>query len=152
MQIFVKMVSGRTITLDGKASDTIYVVKVKIQITEGIGPREQRLIFDEQRLEDDRQISEFNIQPESTLCLVIVRILHIFIKFCESRRYALQVDPSSIAADVKLAIRERDGLAERHIRLRFGEEVLEDERTLSSHNIFDDDVVHASDGACRACE
>ena len=117
MQIFVKMVSGRTITLDGKASSTIYAVKVQIQITEG--PREQRLIFDEQRLEDDRQISEFNIQPESTLCLVIVRILHIFIKFCESRRYALQVDPSSIAADVKLAIRERDGLAERHIRLRF---------------------------------
>ena len=119
MQIFVKMVSSRTITLDGKASDTIYVVKVKIQITEGIGPREQRLIFDEQRLEDDRQISEYNIQPESTLSLVIVRIPQIFIKCCGSRRYALHVDPSATVADVKLAIGERDGLVERHIRLRF---------------------------------
>ncbi|GKD38432.1 polyubiqutin 1, partial [Tanacetum coccineum] len=145
MKIYVMTLTKKKITFEVKPSDTIGYLKAKIKDTEGIPTDKQVLIFNEMALEDNSTLSDFHINKESTLTLVLKSrglTMQIFVKTLSGKTITLEVKPSDTISNVRAKIQDKDGTPPARTMIMWCGRALEDKYTLYESRIHKESTLH----------
>eukprot|EP01084_Bolivina_argentea_P236633 397831_1 len=143
MQIFVKTLTGKTITLNVNANDTIQHVKTKIQENSDIPPAQQRLIHRGQQLNDISTLSFYNVKSGDDIHLVLrlapqtfsIETMTIYVKTSRGNTLELEVQKSNSILDIKKMIESKTDIPIKRQKLMYANMELEDYKTLNDGSI-----------------
>ncbi|KAJ0624408.1 putative Ubiquitin domain-containing protein [Helianthus annuus] len=144
MKIFMKTITGDTVTLKVKPSDTIGNIKAKLEDKVNIPHDEQELIFNEMVFHNNDTLVDFHINKESiiTLLRISTGFMCIFIKTHTGKTITLKVKPSYTICNVKSMIHEKERIPPCQFRLIFAGKLLLDSPTLADYNINMGSTIH----------
>jgi len=144
MQIFVKTLQGQTITVDVNADDTIDAVKRKIQAKENLPAVDQRLVYAGKSLDDQRTLSDYNVQDSATMHLLL-RLkggMQVFVKTLQGQTFTVDVDAGDTVGVLKRKVQAMATLPECEQRMIYSGEQLDEHRTLVDYKIPDSATLH----------
>jgi len=129
--------TGDTIYVEVKLSDTVEELKKKIHEKINIPPEQQRLIFNGDQLDDDQELSYYNIKNESMIHLIIClsSSINVQVKCPSGKIITLKAEPSDKIKDLKSKIEEKENIPSDHQCLIIDGDQLEDDRKISDYNI-----------------
>uniref|UniRef100_A0A7S1BNC3 Ubiquitin-like domain-containing protein n=3 Tax=Corethron hystrix TaxID=216773 RepID=A0A7S1BNC3_9STRA len=170
IQLFVKTLTGKTVSIEVEAGEAIEDVKAKIAEKEGIPPEQQRLIFGGQQLQDGKTIGDYDLGDDATLHLVLrlrggicpryifglstsicaIRCgdngdgetMQLFVKTLTGKTVSIEVEAGEAIEDVKAKIAEKEGIPPEQQRLIFGGQQLQDGKTINDYDLGDDATLH----------
>ncbi|OEU12432.1 ubiquitin-domain-containing protein [Fragilariopsis cylindrus CCMP1102] len=144
MQLFVKTLTGKTVSIEVEEGESIEDVKAKIAEKEGIPVEQQRLIFGGQQLQDSKTIDDYDMGDDATLHLVL-RLrggMQLFVKTLTGKTVSIEVEEGESIEDVKAKIAEKEGIPVEQQRLIFGGQQLQDSKTIDDYDMGDDATLH----------
>ena len=142
-QIFARTLAGKTISLTVELSDTIEVVKAKIEAKEGLPACEQQLVYNSRVLENGRTLAQYHIQFQDILLVIHLMegMIRVFMKTPTGSIIPLKVNPSDSINAVKAKLQEEWGIPQHHQQFIFAGRKLEDVDTLSDYNVQDKSII-----------
>ena len=153
MQVFVKFLTGKVITLDVHGDEKVESVKQKIKAVEGLEIAEQRLVYSGTALDNDRALDDYAIGKESTLYLILNASgigskvgaasseIQITVKTSASDMILMKIDPNAKVSALKAQVAERTGVASTGQMLFHEAKKLNDGNTLAQEGVGEGSVV-----------
>src|SRR3990167_378375 len=146
MQVFVKTLSGQTVTVDCEPSDTVFEFKQKVSETTGHSAWSQRMIFAGKGMEDTKLLADYHISKQSTVHMVLVLKggMMVYVKALTGVKYEIECEPSDNFLELKQKLEETTliGWQTHYMRLIYKGKLCQDTQTLHEMGIVGKDLIH----------